>query len=124
VEKIVMAGLGGFIGSATRYWMSNLTYRVLGQNFPYGTLSVNLVGCLLIGFLMTIFEERFLVNPNLRIFLTIGVLGGFTTFSTFSYETVALLKEGSYLIAGGNILLSVFSCLGATWIGSIAGRLI
>ena len=124
MDKIVMAGLGGFIGSAARYWMSNLTYRFLGQDFPYGTLFVNLLGCLLIGFLMTFFEERFLVNPNLRIFLTIGILGGFTTFSTFSYETVALLKEGSYLIGAGNILLSVFSCLGATWTGSIAGRLV
>lgn len=124
MEKIVMAGLGGFIGSAARYWMSNLTYRFWGQDFPYGTLVVNVLGCLLIGFLMTFFEERFLVNPNLRIFLTIGILGGFTTFSTFSFETVALLKEGSYLMGGGNIFLSVLSCLGATWIGSIAGKLI
>jgi len=124
VEKIVIAGLGGFVGSAGRYWISNLTYRLIGQNFPYGTLFVNVSGCLLIGFLMTVFEERFLVNPNLRIFLTIGVLGGFTTFSTFSYETLALLKEGSYLIAGGNIVSTVLSCLVATWIGSAVGKLI
>ncbi len=124
MEKIVLAGLGGFVGSAARYWMSNLAYRLLGQDFPYGTLFANVLGCLLIGFLMTFFEERFLVNPNLRIFLTIGILGGFTTFSTFSFETFALLKEGSYLIGGANILLSVLTCLGATWIGSIAGKLI
>ena len=124
MEKILFAGLGGFIGSAGRYWMSNLAYRVLGQDFPYGTLFVNVLGCLLIGFLMTFFEQRLLVNPNFRIFLTIGILGGFTTFSTFSYETVALLREGSYWIAILNILSSVLTCLGATWLGSVAGKLV
>lgn len=119
-----MAGAGGFLGSACRYWMSNATYRVLGQNFPYGTLAVNVLGSFLIGFLMTFFEDRFLITPSLRIFLTIGILGGFTTFSTFSYETVALLREGSYWIGSMNILGSVFSCLCATWLGMIAGKIL
>ena len=122
--QIILAGLGGFIGSAGRFWMASLSYRYFGQDFPYGTLIVNVLGCLLIGFLMAFFEQRFLVTPNLRIFLTIGILGGFTTFSTFSYETLSLLREGSYAMGLSNILLSLIGCLGATWIGSLIGKLI
>ncbi len=122
--QVIIAGLGGFIGSASRFWISSVTYRILGQDFPYGTLLVNVVGAFLIGFLMAVFEERFLVSPNLRIFLTIGVLGGFTTFSTFSYETVSLLREGSYLTGTANILYSLLNCLGATWFGGVIGKLL
>lgn len=124
MREFLIAGLGGFIGSALRYWTSILSYRFFGQEFPYGTLIVNITGCFLIGLLMTIFEERFIVNPNLRIFLTIGILGGFTTFSTFSYETIALLREGSYLIGFENVTFSLVGCLGATAVGIVIGRLI
>jgi CrcB protein len=124
VQQLLIAGIGGFIGSACRFWFSSVTYRILGQDFPYGTLFVNVLGCLLIGLLMTVFEDRFLVSPNLRIFLTVGILGGFTTFSTFSFETVSLLKEGSFLIAGANILSSLMICLAATWFGSAIGKLL
>jgi CrcB protein len=122
--KFLIAGLGGFVGSAFRYWISTETYRLLGQGFPYGTLLVNVVGCFLIGFLMAFFEERFVINPNLRIFLTIGILGGFTTFSTFSFETVSLLREGSYLTASANVMYSLLNCLGATWFGGVVGKLL
>jgi CrcB protein len=122
--QIIIAGLGGFIGSASRFWLSTATYRILGQDFPYGTLLVNVVGSFLIGFLMALFEHRFTISPNLRIFLTIGILGGFTTFSSFSYETVSLLREGSYVAGTANILYSVLNCLGATWVGGIVGRLV
>ncbi|MCI0415566.1 fluoride efflux transporter CrcB [bacterium] len=124
MQKLIIAGIGGFIGSACRYWLSLATYRVLGQDFPYGTLVVNVMGSLLIGFLMALFEERFVISANFRIFLTIGILGGFTTFSTFSYETVELLREGSYQTGMINILSTVFICLGATWLGSVIGKLI
>ena len=87
--------LGGGIGAALRYRMTGSVYRILGTTFPYGTLLVNVLGSILIGFCMAFFDERFVVQPALRLFLTIGVLGGFTTFSTFSYETIALLREGS-----------------------------
>jgi CrcB protein len=122
--QLIIAGLGGFIGSAARFWISSITYRIIGQDFPYGTLLVNIVGAFLIGFLMTVFEDRFTVSPNLRIFLTIGILGGFTTFSTFSYETVSLFREGSYFAGTANILYSVLSCLGATWLGGVIGKLL
>jgi len=118
----MIAGFGGFIGSALRYWLSSATYRVLGPGFPYGTLLVNVVGCFFIGFLMAFFEERFVVSPSLRVFLTIGILGGFTTFSTFTFETMGLLTEGSYLLGAANILGTLLTCLGATWLGTVIGK--
>jgi fluoride exporter len=124
LDKILLSGLGGFIGSALRYCISLMAYRVFGQTFPYGTLFVNVLGCLLIGFVMAIFEDRFVFSANSRIFITIGILGGFTTFSSFSYETIVLLREGSYLLGTANVLLNVFLCLGVTVIGLIIGKLV
>ena len=98
-------------------------HRWLGIDFPYGTLTVNVLGCLLIGLLMSLFEGRFLINPSLRTFLTIGVLGGFTTFSAFSYETIALMRDAQFMTASLNILINVFSCLLATYAGTIIGKL-
>ena len=118
----VIVFLGGGIGAALRYWMTGSVYRVLGTTFPYGTLLVNVLGSVLIGFCMGFFEERFVVQPALRLFLTIGVLGGFTTFSTFSYETIALLQEGSWWFGTLNILGSVLTCLAGCWIGGVLGR--
>jgi CrcB protein len=115
--------LGGGIGAGARYYLSGAVYQFLPTNFPYGNLIVNILGCFLIGFLMTVFEERFLADPRLRLFLTVGILGGFTTFSSFSYETVALLRDAEFLRASFNILGSVLGCLGATIAGLYCGRL-
>ncbi len=115
---------GGGVGAALRYWMTGGVYRVLGAGFPYGTLLVNVLGSVLIGFCMTSFDERFVVQPALRLFLTIGVLGGFTTFSSFSYETIALLQEGSWWLGTVNILGSVLTCLAGCWIGGVLGRIV
>lgn len=124
MKELVVVFLGGGVGSALRYWLSGSVYRFIRPTFPYGTLVVNVGGCFLIGFLMAIFEERFVVQPLLRLFLTIGILGGFTTFSTFSFETIELLREGS--TAGGlyNILFSLVGCLTATFLGNVLGRLL
>ena len=124
MDKILLSGFGGFIGSALRYWISLMAYRVFGQDFPYGTLVVNVLGCLLIGFVMTVFEERFVFSANVRIFLTIGILGGFTTFSSFSYETIGLIREGSYLLGTANVLLNVLLCLVATAVGTVIGKFV
>ena len=115
---------GGGIGAAARYWLSGCVYRFLDPVFPYGNLVVNVTGSFLIGILMALFEERFVVDPMIKVFLTIGVLGGFTTFSSFSYETVALLRSGELLFAGLNIILSVSLCLAGTYAGMLLGKLI
>jgi CrcB protein len=107
-----------------RYWLSGSVYRFVDASFPYGTLFVNLIGCFLIGLLMSVFEERFVVQPLLRIFLTLGVLGGFTTFSSFSFETISLFREGSMLLGVGNVLFSLSGCLFGTWIGLVIGKLL
>jgi CrcB protein len=114
---------GGGIGSTARYFLSGAVYRFLPPDFPYGNLVVNITGCFLIGFLMTLMEERFISEPSLRVFLTIGILGGFTTFSSFSYETIELFRDAEVLRAILNITASVLGCLAATTLGIFIGRL-
>lgn len=116
--------LGGGIGATMRYGLQGVVHRIVGAGFPYGTLMVNVLGSFAIGFLMALFEDRFIVNPSLRVFLTIGILGGFTTFSSFSYETIALFRDGSFVPALMNVTLSLLGCLGATGLGIICGKLL
>lgn len=120
--NFVVVFVGGGIGAAIRYWMDGAVQRWTGSTFPYGTFVINSLGCLMIGILMTTLEERFLVNPSLRIFLTIGILGGFTTFSTFSYETIEMMRSAEYYFAAVNVSLTVFTCLAATYVGTIIGK--
>lgn len=115
--------VGGGIGAVARYWMQGMVYRFMNGVFPYGTIAVNILGCFLIGLLMTGMEERFMVNPSLRIFITIGILGGFTTFSSFSFETIALFQDGEVFFGMLNILASVAICLSATYVGVFIGKL-
>jgi CrcB protein len=124
MKEFVAVFLGGGAGSALRYWLSGSVYRFVQPTFPYGTLVVNVSGCFFIGFLMAFFEERFVVQPLLRMFLTLGVLGGFTTFSTFSFETIELLRQGSTMSGFLNVLLSLGGCLTATLLGNMLGRLL
>ena len=124
MEKYLFIGFGGFIGSVCRYGLSSFIYKSLGDRFPYGTLTVNFLGCFTIGLLMMLFEERWLVQPNIRLFLTVGILGGFTTFSTFSYETIEMFRGGNTSFGLLSVFGSVIVCLGATWAGSIAGKLL
>jgi len=122
--NVLLVFLGGGLGATARYGLQGAVYRITGTVFPYGTLVVNVLGSFLIGFLMAFFEDRFIVNPSLRVFLTIGILGGFTTFSSFSYETIALLRDGSFAAALANIASSVLLCLSATWLGMTSGKLL
>lgn len=124
MQNYLLVFAGGGIGAAARYWLSGLVYQRLGSEFPSGTLLVNVFGCFLIGFLMSVFEDRFILYPSLRIFLTIGILGGFTTFSGFSFETMALLRDGELFYASANVLLSVVTCLGGTWLGFSLGKIV
>ncbi|MCX6133436.1 MAG: fluoride efflux transporter CrcB [Ignavibacteriales bacterium] len=123
MQNYLLVFAGGGIGAVTRYWLSGLIHQRFGTEFPSGTLMVNIIGCFLIGVLMSMLEDRFVVYPSLRIFLTIGILGGFTTFSSFSFETVALLRDGEVFYASANVLLSVGTCLGGTWLGYSLGKI-
>lgn len=122
--KYLLVFAGGGIGAALRYWVQGVVYQRAGSAFPYGTVAVNVAGCFIIGLLMVAMEERFLATPALRLFLTVGILGGFTTFSSFSFETLALFRDGESALALANVGLSVFTCLCATWTGMKLGRLI
>ncbi|PLY11999.1 MAG: fluoride efflux transporter CrcB [Sedimenticola sp.] len=113
---------GGALGALMRFWVSNGVYAWLGRGFPYGTLVVNLLGSLAMGFLYILFLERMTVSPELRGALLIGFLGAFTTFSTFSIETMNLLEQADYWKAGANMLISVLACVAAAWLGMLIGR--
>lgn len=120
--KYALVCLGGGLGAGLRYWMQGAVYSRTGAGFPYGTLLVNVAGCFIIGLLMVSLEERFTATPELRLFLTVGILGGFTTFSSFSYETLALARDGDFLEALANVGFSVVTGLSATWIGMKLGQ--
>lgn len=124
VRSYVLVFLGGGVGAALRYWLSGAVYRFLPSDFPYGTIAVNVSGCLLIGVLMALQEGRFEFEPSLRLLIGIGILGGFTTFSSFSYETAALLRDGQAIEASLNIVASLFGCLAATVAGITIGKLL
>ena len=114
--------LFGALGCLTRYWLSGWVYAWAGRVFPWGTFAVNVVGAFLIGLLMEFALRSTLIPPTLRIALTIGFLGGLTTFSTFSYETFRLLEEGAFVTAATNVLASVLVCLVFTWLGIFTAR--
>ncbi len=123
LPQLLLVGLGGFLGSISRFVMAGAFNRFSpALGFPVGTLTVNILGCFLIGLLYGLAETRSLLGPDIRIFLFIGVLGGFTTFSTFGFESLALFKDGAIIKASVNILLHVFLGLAAVWVGDILGR--
>jgi CrcB protein len=121
VRVLAIAG-GGALGALLRYWMSNATHALLGRGFPYGTLVVNVLGSFAVGFLFVLFLERMALSGEWRAGVLIGVLGAFTTFSTFSIETLNLLEDGAHLKASLNVVLSVVLCLAGAWFGLLLGR--
>ena len=122
MEIAVAVAVCGAAGCLTRYFLSGWVYGVLGRDFPYGTFVVNILGAFIIGFLMEFGIRSTLVPPTLRVGLTVGFLGGLTTFSTFSYETFRLIEEGEFMVAFTNVTLSVLVCLLFTWTGIFAAR--
>ncbi len=122
--KWALIGAGGLVGAIARYATAGLVQRVAGISFPMGTLAVNLVGCFCIGALMYLTEDRAVLGPDARLFLGVGMLGAFTTFSTFGYETFAMLREGSFQGALLNAAGSVVVGLAAVWLGHEAARTI
>ncbi|MDH3562997.1 MAG: fluoride efflux transporter CrcB [Gammaproteobacteria bacterium] len=122
MRQLLAIAAGGAVGSLLRFWMSNWVHFAAGRSFPYGTLVVNVLGCLIMGFLFVLFIDRLTDNPVLRAGILIGVLGGFTTFSSFSIETFNLIEQGSWPKAMVNMGASLVLCVGATWIGVVLGR--
>jgi len=122
MNQFLAIAAGGAIGSVLRYWVSINTHAIFGRDFPYGTLTVNVIGSLLMGFLFVLFVERWEIETVIRSAILIGLLGAFTTFSTFSIETLNLVEDGSYAKALVNILVSVSASLVAAWLGIIIGR--
>jgi CrcB protein len=113
--------LGGGLGSLARYACSGLAATRFGETFPWGTLLVNVLGSFIIGFFATVSgpDGRWLVSPSARQFVMIGFCGGYTTFSSFSLQTLNLAEEGQWFKAGGNSVLSLVLCLAGVWLGHI-----
>jgi CrcB protein len=122
MADILYVAAAGALGAVSRYLLSGLTYRLLGSGFPYGTLFVNVVGSLLIGFIMQIGLSTDIMPQSLRVAITVGFLGAFTTFSTFSYETLSYIQEGVWMTAAVNIIANVAVCLLAALAGIIIGK--
>ena len=122
--SIVFVAIGGGIGATTRYLVSTWAAARFGSTFPYGTLIVNVVGCFIIGAFMSIATEKLIVNPYWRLFIAVGFLGGLTTFSSFSFETLRLLEEADIMQAFANVGLNVLVGLTATWLGIAAAKLL
>jgi fluoride exporter len=120
--------LGGALGSVARFWLNGAVSAKFGETFPWGTLVVNVIGSLIIGVLGALTMPEGPMNSEVRAFATrfimIGICGGFTTFSSFSLQTLNLIREREWLFAGGNMLLSVMLCLVATWLGFILGSVL
>jgi CrcB protein len=122
MKAYLFVALGGALGSVARYWCSGVVARAFGETFPWGTVGVNVVGSFVIGLFATLTgtDGRFLVPGEWRIFVMVGVCGGYTTFSSFSLQTVNLLRDGEHLYAAGNVLLSVALCMLGVWLGHVA----
>lgn len=124
MERILLVALGGAIGSVLRYLTSVLAAVWFGAEFPFGTLIVNLSGAFIIGLVQEIGREAVVIPDTARIFLTTGMMGGLTTYSTFSYETVRLMEAGAWHHAWINIFTTTAICLCLCFLGIVCGRLL
>ena len=118
MQNIFVVGLGGFIGASLRYVITKYANNVFGGQFAYGTLIVNVIGGILIGFILELTTFTDCISPNMKLFLTTGIMGGLTTFSTFSHETITFFSNGSYFLASINIVLNLILSL----LGVIGGK--
>jgi fluoride exporter len=124
MEKALLVGFGGFLGSVLRYGVGGLVGRLkAGWTFPLETLLINVAGCLVLGFLAGLNESRGVFSASTRAFLFIGLLGGFTTFSTFGYETVQLARDAQWQAAAWSTILQLGLGLGGVWAGDVLARL-
>ncbi len=124
MERFLLICLGGAIGTGVRYLTSILAVRWLGGDFPYGTLVVNIVGSFLVGLIQQVGLTSPLMSDTTRLFLTVGIMGGLTTYSSFSYETLRLAQDGAWGQAWANVLGTTAVCLGVCFLGIGVGRAI
>ena len=122
MTQLIAIAAGGAAGALFRFWVSTGVYGLLGRSFPFGTLAVNVLGSLVMGFLYVLLLDRMSVVPEVRAGLLVGFLGAFTTFSTFSIETLNLIEQADFFKAGLNMVLSVTACVMACWFGVLLGR--
>jgi len=123
LAQMLLVGAGGFVGSIARFTLSGFVQRLVpASSFPFGTLAVNVAGCLAIGFLGGLLEIRQLLTPSTRLFVMIGLLGGFTTFSTFAYETLGLAHGAEFGRAVANAVAQIVLGLGAAWLGYVGAQ--
>ena len=124
MQKTIFIALAGVVGTLVRYWLSGFVSRQYGENFPWGTLIVNLIGSFLAGAIYHLAEERLLISPTLRTIILIGLIGGFTTFSSYGLQTFTLLRDGQIGLATLNVALSNVLGLFMVWTGYVAFKLI
>jgi len=124
VGKVLLVGVGGFLGSMARYLLSGYVQAGTSATFPYGTLAVNVTGCLFIGVLSQLAEARSFLSPDARAMVLVGILGGYTTFSAFGNETVNLLRDADWSLAIVNVGAHVVFGIGAVWFGRMLAHLI
>jgi CrcB protein len=122
MANVLIIGIGGFVGAISRYWIALWIGQRWGRNFPLGTFVINVTGSFLIGLLMTLMAERFTENPQWRLLLVVGFLGAYTTFSTFEYETGALMKDGEWLYSVLNVIGSVIVGFVALKLGEVIAK--
>lgn len=122
MQKTIFIALAGLAGTLLRYWVSGFVSRQYGETFPWGTMAVNLIGCLVAGAVFFLTEERFLVSPTVRTVILIGLLGGFTTFSAYGLQTFTLLRDGEFALAILNVVTSNILGLFLVWVGYVLAR--
>lgn len=119
--RVILVGVAGFFGAISRYWLSGFISRLTGGAFPWGTFVINISGCFVIGFLTVLLTNKVLPHPAVRTAILVGFIGAYTTFSTFSYETLQLARGGAALMAVANVAASVVLGLAAAWVGMRLG---